>query len=100
MMAKGEGSVCVGGFLIRGRDAHTFVGDDGGYSIARGYIRSSEWDFPRTSSHKRLGGTTINGQGVIGLANAATFNVMSTVGGTPAIDFTGGSSAGTAQIIL
>jgi hypothetical protein len=46
------------------------------------------------------GNSTINGQGVIGLANAATFNVVSTVGATPAIDFNGTSSAGTAQIIL
>ena len=45
-------TMCCGGR----RNAHTFVGDDGGCGIARGYIRSSEWDFPRTtvSSHKRL----------------------------------------------
>ncbi len=46
------------------------------------------------------GNSTINGQGVIGLANAATFNIVSTVGATPALDFNGTSSAGTAQFIL
>jgi autotransporter-associated beta strand protein len=42
----------------------------------------------------------INGQGIIGLANAATFNIVSTVGATPALDFNGTSSAGTAHFIL
>ena len=44
--------------------------------------------------------TTIDGAGVIGLANAATFNVVSTVGATPAINFNNFSSAGTAHFIL
>ena len=45
--------------------------------------------------------TSINGQGVIGpLANAATFNIVSTVGGTPGFDFNGTSSAGTAHFVL
>ncbi len=48
-----------------------------------------------------LNGLTINGNGVIGsFANAPTFNVVSTVGATPAIQFNGTSSAGTAQFIL
>ena len=47
------------------------------------------------------GAVNINGQGVIAsLANAPTFNVVSTVGATPAIDFNNSSSAGTAQFIL
>ena len=43
----------------------------------------------------------INGTGVdASLANAPTFNVVSTVGGTPAINFNNFSSAGTAKFIL
>ena len=43
----------------------------------------------------------INGQGVIGpSANLATFNIVSTVGGTPAFDFNDSSSAGTANFVL
>ena len=44
----------------------------------------------------------INGQGVfvVGPANAPTFNVVSTVGATPAINFNNSSSAGTAKFIL
>ena len=45
--------------------------------------------------------TSINGQGVIGpFANLATFNIVSTVGGTPGFDFNGTSSAGTAHFVL
>jgi autotransporter-associated beta strand protein len=49
-----------------------------------------------------LDGLTINGNGVnASLANAPTFNVIGTpFHSTPAIDFNGTSSAGTAQIIL
>jgi autotransporter-associated beta strand protein len=43
----------------------------------------------------------INGTGInSSLANAPTFNVVSTVGGTPAINFNNSSSAGTAKFIL
>lgn len=49
-----------------------------------------------------LDGLTINGNGVnASLANAPTFNVIGTPGhSTPAINFNGTSSAGTAQIFL
>jgi outer membrane autotransporter protein len=49
-----------------------------------------------------LDGLTINGNGVnASLANAPTFNVIGSPGhSTPAINFNGTSSAGTAQIIL
>jgi hypothetical protein len=47
------------------------------------------------------GAIRINGTGVdASLANAPTFNVVSTVGATPAIDFNNSSSAGTAKSFL
>jgi autotransporter-associated beta strand protein len=47
------------------------------------------------------GAISINGTGVdASLANAPTFNVVSTVGATPAINFNNFSSAGTAKFIL
>jgi autotransporter-associated beta strand protein len=63
-------------------------------------VGTLQFNAPNYTFDLPFGGTTINGQGVVGLANAATFSVMSTVGGTPAIDFNNSSSAGTAQIIL
>ena len=64
-------------------------------------VGTLQFNAPNYTFDLPFGGTTINGQGVIAsLANAPTFNVLSTVGGTPAIDFNNSSSAGTAQIIL
>ena len=83
------------GIAIFGGALPTSISMAGGVAVG-----TLQFNAPNYTFDVPFGGTTINGQGVIGLANAATFNVMSTVGGTPAIDFTGGSSAGTAQIIL
>ena len=47
--------------------------------------------------------TSINGRKAspsVAFANLATFNIVSTVGGTPGFDFNGTSSAGTAHFVL
>ncbi len=55
-----------------------------------------------TFTFDNFGSMTINGTGVIAAspASAPTFNIVSTVGGTPSLNFNNSSSAGTAQYVL
>ena len=70
---------------------------DGGVDVGTLNFTAPNYTFDVPDEH------IINGQGIIArLANAATFNIMSTVGATPgwAFDFNGTSSAGTAHFVL